>query len=405
MVDHTTTMILEPSQKPVNLPADELSVETASDRFDAELARLSEAKLKRTLQPIRGIDFTSNDYLALGNSNTIRKSLQKKLKQGVPFGAGASRLLRGNHSEHTELEQFAANYFGSEKALYLSSGYLANYGILTTLPKRGDLIVYDALMHASARDGIFASLAKGVKVPHNNADAVETVLSKWTGRKSGAMSWIVVESIYSMDGDLAPLADLFEIADRHGAMLVVDEAHATGVWGRNGRGFTEIYEGHPNLITLHTCGKAIGSSGAIVCASGQIIDYLITRCRPFIYSTAPPPILAVAVHEALARIKAEPQRRQELHQLIQYANRQMVETLNRSGSGSQIIPIIIGDEERTLRVASRLQQQWFDIRAIRPPTVPQGTSRLRISITLNVTETQIMSLFGELQRMKTEGLL
>ena len=398
-------MILEPPQKPVDSSTDDLPVETASDRFNAELARLSEAKLKRTLQPIRGIDFTSNDYLALGSSNIIRNSLQKKLKQGVPFGAGASRLLRGNHSEHTELEQFAANYFGSEKALYLSSGYLANYGILTTLPKRGDLIVYDALMHASARDGIFASLAKGVKVPHNNADAVETVLSKWTGRKSGAMSWIVVESIYSMDGDLAPLADLFEIADRHGAMLIVDEAHATGVWGSNGRGFTEIYEGHPNLITLHTCGKAIGSSGAIVCASGQIIDYLITRCRPFIYSTAPPPILAAAVHEALAQIKAEPQRRQELHQLNQYANRQMVETLNRSGSGSQIIPIIIGDEERTLRVASRLQQQGFDIRAIRPPTVPQGTSRLRVSITLNVTETQIMSLFGELQRMKTEGLL
>lgn len=398
-------MIFEPSRNPVDSPADQLPAETAGDRFDAELARLSEAKLKRTLQPIRGIDFTSNDYLALGSSDTIRSSLQSKLSQGVPFGAGASRLLRGNHSEHTELEQFAANYFGSEKALYLSSGYLANYGILTTLPKRNDIIVYDALMHASARDGIFSSLAKGVKVPHNNADAVESVLSKWTNRRSGAMAWIVVESIYSMDGDVAPLADLFEIADRYGAMLIVDEAHATGVWGSNGRGFTENYEGHPNLVTLHTCGKAIGVSGAIVCASGQIIDYLITRCRPFIYSTAPPPILAAAVHEALALIKAEPQRRHDLHQLIQYANRQMVETLNLSGSGSQIIPIIIGDEEKTLRVAARLQQQGFDIRAIRPPTVPKGTSRLRVSITLNVSESQIMSMFGELQKMKTEGLL
>ena len=398
-------MILEPSRYPVDSPADELPAETDSGRFDTELARLSEAKLKRTLQPIRGIDFTSNDYLALGSSDTIRNSLQSKLSQGVPFGAGASRLLRGNHTEHTELEQFAANYFGSEKALYLSSGYLANYGILTTLPKRNDIIIYDALMHASARDGIFASLAKGVKVQHNNADTVETVLSKWTDRRSGAMAWIVVESIYSMDGDVAPLADLFEIADRYGAMLIVDEAHATGVWGSNGRGFTENYEGHPNLVTLHTCGKAIGLSGAIVCASSQVIDYLITRCRPFIYSTAPPPILAAAVHEALTLIKVEPQRRLDLHQLIQCANRQMVETLNLSGSGSQIIPIIIGDEEKTLRVAARLQRQGFDIRAIRPPTVPKGTSRLRVSITLNVTETQITSMFGELQNMKAEGLL
>lgn len=398
-------MIFEPSQNSVDSLADELPVETDSGRFGAELARLSETKLKRTLQPIRGIDFTSNDYLALGSSDAIRSSLQSKLSQGVPFGAGASRLLRGNHSEHTELEQYAANYFGSEKALYLSSGYLANYGILTTLPKRNDIIVYDALMHASARDGIFTSMSKGVKVPHNNADAVESVLSNWTNRRSGAMAWIVVESIYSMDGDVAPLADLFEIADRYGAMLVVDEAHATGVWGSNGRGFTENYEGHPNLVTLHTCGKAIGVSGAIVCASGQIIDYLITRCRPFIYSTAPPPILAAAVHEALALIQVEPQRRHDLHQLIQCANRQMVETLNLSGSGSQIIPIIIGDEEKTLRVAARLQQQGFDIRAIRPPTVPKGTSRLRVSITLNVTESQITSMFGELQKMKTEGLL
>jgi 8-amino-7-oxononanoate synthase len=204
--------------------------------------------------------------------------------------------------------------------------------------------------------------------------------------------WIAVESLYSMDGDRAPMESLVELADRHEAFLIVDEAHATGVWGPDGRGLAAAFEGRDNIVALHTCGKALGASGALVTAPQTLCDYLINRCRPFIYATAPSPLMAVAVREALAMLSDEPMRRIQLQERVAFAGRQLAERCGVMPSGSQIQPFVIGDNGRTMAVASALQARGFDIRGIRPPTVPEGTSRLRISLTLNIDETDISAM-------------
>ena len=366
-------------------------------RYSNDLEKLSRSHLRRRLEPIKGIDFTSNDFLAFSIAPQIRETVQSALEDGMPLGSGGSRLLRGNHRIHDELETMAAETFGSEKALYFANGYSANFAILTTLPRRNDLIIFDALSHASIREGIFSSLAKNVKTPHNDVDAMEHVLADWRTSASGSsMAWIMVESLYSMDGDCAPLSDLVEVAERYGAVLIVDEAHATGVWGENGRGLTEPFEGRRNLVAVHTCGKALGAAGGLICASSELIDFMINKCRPFIYSTAPPPINAVAVMAALRLLDEEPRRRIDLLALIKKANRELEQKFEKKSSQTQIIPFVIGDEELTLRVASEMQQAGFDLRAIRPPTVPAGTARLRISITLHATEKNISDMFDAL---------
>ena len=369
-------------------------------RCDEELTVLRDRHLKRELSAIEGIDFTSNDFLGLSHHEQIRRAVEHALKDGIALGAGGSRLLRGNHDVHQQLEQEAAAFFGCGKSLFFSSGYSANFALLTTLPKKQDLIVFDALSHASIREGVFTTQATGVKVAHNNPDAIDRVIANWhADRASSSVAWIVVESLYSMDGDQAPLGELVRIAERHNAMLLVDEAHATGLFGDGGCGLTEPWQGHDNLIVLHTCGKALGAAGALICAPSTLIDYMVTRCRPFIYSTAPSPLIAVAVRAALRTIASHPELRQELKQRADFANHELKRRFGVRGSGSQIIPFIIGDESLTTQIAGQMQQAGFDLRAIRPPTVPTGTSRLRISITLNVTEDEISQMFDTLYRI------
>lgn len=202
--------------------------------------------------------------------------------------------------------------------------------------------------------------------------------------------WITVESLYSMDGDQAPLADLAALADRHDAILVVDEAHATGVFGPDGRGLAAELTGRPNLITLHTCGKALGCEGALLCGPAVVRDFLVNRGRAFIFSTAPSPLMAVAVGAALTLI-AEPTRRVQLHALRARAEA-LLAPVGVQATGSQILPLIVGEDARTMAMAAELQRLGFDVRGIRPPTVPAGTSRLRISLTLNVTEDEVAAL-------------
>lgn len=369
-------------------------------RYLKELDSLAEKNRKRELTPAGGIDFTSNDFLGLSRSPDIREAVVDAACRGVPMGSGGSRLLRGNHPEHVELEYKAAALFRCGKALYFANGFSANFALLTTLPKRHDLIVFDELSHASIRAGISSSLAKSVKVPHNDIDAIERVLSKWCSTSlNQAAAWIVVESLYSMDGDFAPLSDLLQVAERYGAMLIVDEAHATGVWGQTGHGLTECCEGHDQLIAVHTCGKALGAAGGLVCGPEVLIDYMVNSSRSFIYSTAPPPTNAVAVSAALNLIETEARRRSLLHQLIALANQKLESLFAMKGSGSQILPFIVGDDKQAVRVAGAMQDAGFDVRAIRPPTVPEGTARLRISITLNVTELEISNFFNTLHEV------
>lgn len=319
------------------------------------------------------VDLTSNDTLGLAGHPALADAARAALEAGVPAGAGASRLLGGTHAQHAALEAEAAAFFGAQAALYFSSGYAAGQALAAALPARGDAIVYDALAHACTRDGIRLSHARAYRAAHNDAQSFDDAARR--ARGAGARDvWIFVESLYSMDGDAAPLADLAEIARRHEAWLVVDEAHATGVLGPEGQGLTEGLT-YGRLIALHTCGKALGCAGGLVTGPRAVIDALVNLARPFIFSTAPPPLQAAVVRRALALIDEEPWRRERVEALRQHAKGAL-----GVPAPSHIIPIILGDEARTLAAAEHLQGQGFAVAAVRPPTVPPGTARLRISL-------------------------
>jgi len=349
----------------------------------------------RELAPRTGLDFASNDYLSLAGSKRIAAAVAEALAMGTPIGASGSRLLRGNDPQHEMLEAKAASFFGAEKALFFGGGYIANFAVLTTLPQKGDLVVLDELIHASAHEGARAGRARVVEARHNDADAVDGLITRWRTGGGIGRPWIVVESLYSMDGDFAPLDHLVDVARRHDAFLFIDEAHATGVFGPDGQGLAHGLEGQENVLTLHTCGKALGASGALVTASATLCDYIVNRCRPFIYATAPSPLMAVAAGEALEIVAEEPDRRAKLSRLVSFA-REEAGLRNFATSPSQILPIVVGDNARAMKLAGAIQDRGFDVRGIRPPTVPEGTARLRISLTLNVGEYEVKALFEAL---------
>jgi 8-amino-7-oxononanoate synthase len=369
----------------------------------AALDALKDDDRLRRLTPRAGIDFSSNDYLALAGCQRMRKAVTAAAEAGTPIGAGGSRLLRGNCAEHESLEAEAARFFGAEAAIFFASGYTANFAVLTTLPQRGDLLVLDALVHASIHEGARAGRAEYRLGAHNDANSIEEVIRTWRSEGGTGRIWIVAESLYSMDGDFAPLEALVAIADRHDAFLMVDEAHATGVFGPSGRGLTAAYEGRENLIAIHTCGKALGAAGALVTTTGLLRDFIVNRCRPFIFSTAPSPLMAVAVQEALSILRDEPEHQQRLKGLIDFAHHEIGTRQGWQLAGSQIMPFIVGDNARAMVLAAALQARGFDIRGIRPPTVPSGTARLRISLTNNVDQRDVRAMLDALAEETGEG--
>jgi 8-amino-7-oxononanoate synthase len=371
--------------------------------YVAALNALKDDDRLRSLTPRAGIDFSSNDYLALAGCQRMRKAIAAAVEAGTPIGAGGSRLLRGNCAEHESVEAEAARFFGAESAVFFASGYIANFAVLTTLPQRGDLLVLDALVHASIHEGARAGRAEFRLSAHNDAGSIEDVIRTWRSQGGSGRIWIVAESLYSMDGDFAPLESLVAIADRHDAFLMVDEAHATGVFGPSGRGLTAAYEGRENLIAIHTCGKALGAAGALVTTTKLLRDFIVNRCRPFIFSTAPSPLMAVAVQEALSILRDEPERQQRLASLIDFAHREIGAREGWRLSGSQIMPFIVGDNARAMALAAALQARGFDVRGIRPPTVPAGTARLRISLTNNVDESDVRAMLTALAEETGEG--
>lgn len=360
-------------------------------QHEADLSALAEKARLRALRSREGIDFASNDYLGLANDPRLKRAIMDAMERGVPVGSGGSRLLRGNAPEHEALEGDAARFFRCESALFFANGYGANSALLSTLPQRGDLIVYDRLVHASAHEGMRLSRADRAGAEHNDPDSFAGVIAKWRDKGGKGRIWIIVESLYSMDGDRAPLADLAGLADARDAILLVDEAHATGVFGPDGRGLAADLDGRDNVIALRTCGKALGCEGALVCAPRVVTDFLVNRGRGFIFSTAPSPLLAAAVREALRICADEPERREGLSALIAHAQRAFA-PLGVRATGSQIVPIILGEDDRTMMAAHAMQEAGFDIRGIRPPTVPAGTSRLRLSLTRNVTAADVDAL-------------
>ncbi|WP_213769860.1 8-amino-7-oxononanoate synthase [Bradyrhizobium sp. dw_78] len=365
----------------------------AYEQIEIQLRELEDKDRLRTLRARSGVDFTSNDYLGLAESDELRQAAAEAIARGVPVGAGGSRLLRGNHSEHEAVEAEAAAYFGAATALYFGAGYTANFAIFSTLPQEGDVVLHDELVHASVHEGMRRGRAERVSVPHNDADAFDTRLRHWRKAGGRGRAWMAVESIYSMDGDSPDLADLLAVADRHEAIIVIDEAHATGVAGPEGRGLAAAFEGRDNVITLHTCGKALGTVGGFVLAPKIVRDFLVNRARPFIFATAPSPLIAAVTRSALEISRTKPQRRERLAGLVAYADRELQARCGIASSRSHILPVIVGADGRAVALAASLQRRGFDIRAIRPPTVPEGTARLRIALTANLDEAVIANLF------------
>jgi len=364
--------------------------------FQKTLSQLKSQNRYRSLSLPNGIDLTSNDYLGMTAHPNLRAAAIEALQGGMDIGAAGSRLLRGHTKPHQDLEDFAANHFGAGAALYFSSGFQANYAMLTTLPKRGDIILYDALVHASMRDGLKAGDAKSFKFAHNDLNVLEDLLKRH--RDNAQTIWIAVESVYSMDGDCAPLAAVYDLAQKFDAMLIIDEAHGTGVFGEGGRGVAWDMikaHGHDRIITMHTCGKAIGVAGGLICAPVDVIDYMINACRGFIYSTAPMPLQAYLVQKSLEILAgAEGDlRRRKLVDLSVQAKELF------GGAGGHIVPIILGEDERAMDVMHQMQERGFDIRAIRPPTVPAGTARLRLSLSSELSEDVLQNFADALKEV------
>ncbi|WP_120501441.1 8-amino-7-oxononanoate synthase [Roseovarius sp. EL26] len=375
---------------------------TATERLKSMLGTLEVRHRRRRLSPRQGLDFASNDYLGLTGSQAMNMAAQKALARGVPLGSGGSRLLRGNHPEHEVLEQEAAAFFGTEAALFMGGGFQANQALFSTLPAAGDLILHDVLVHASAIEGMRLGRADTRAFAHNDVDDAQRVLADWRTAGGTGQVWLAVESVYSMEGDLAPLKALAALAHAQGAILVVDEAHATGVFGSQGAGLAHGLEGE--LLTLHTCGKGLGVSGGLICGAQVMIDTLINRARPFIFATAPSPFDAAMVRAALEQISNGQGLVDAAQARMQHAHAEARRCgLTTTELSSQIIPVILGDDARTMAMATALQGQGFDVRGIRPPTVPRNTSRLRISITGNVKLSDITELFELLATQLAEA--
>ena len=376
---------------------------TRFEPFHQQLDALERAGRKRSLIIPPGKDFSSNDYLGLANSDFLRQAAHAALDSGIAHGSGGSRLLGGNHPEHEELEQFAATHYGAEAALFFSTGYAANLALFSTLPQKGDLVLFDELVHASCHDGMRLGRAETQGFRHNDLDDLTNRLKAYRSGGGTGMIWITAETLYSMDGDQAPLRELADIAGRHDAILILDEAHAVGVFGECGVGLSGALEQQDNLIVLRTCGKALGGEGGLVTLPQVLRDFFINRARAFIFSTAPSPLTAHLVQKAIEYVGQNPALQSRLHDHIRLAESRLGPLCPASRSGSQIFPVIIGDDKAAMQMAVHIQQAGFDVRAIRPPTVPAGTARLRLSLTLNVTEDDIHALADILDEARKMG--
>jgi 8-amino-7-oxononanoate synthase len=339
------------------------------------------------------VNFTSNDYLGLAAHPRVVTRVREELGRHG-FGSGSAALLSGRSSLHAELERQLAQFAGMEAALLFSSGYLANLGALTALTSAADLILHDRLNHASLIDGVLASGAHHRRYPHMDADRATRLLSS----ADQDLKWVVTESVFSMDGDIAPLAALDGACLEHGATLYLDDAHGFGVLN-DGRGAaaTLPLARRSALISMFTLGKSLGSVGGVVLANAAACEFLVQRARTYIYDTALPPVCAAAALEALAILSESPARPRDLQARVAYF-RQRAAALGipLTDSTTPIQPILIGDDARAVAVSHSLQSAGLYVRAIRPPTVPQGTARLRITLTHDHSDAHIDQLTNAL---------
>ena len=352
--------------------------------IDSALLKLKEQDKLRALKTTHSerIDFTSNDYLGLRTPN------HKAISWGQFMGSGGSRLLGGNFPEHEKLEEYAAEWLQAESALLFNSGYEANLGVLSSLPGRDDLILYDARCHTSLKDGIRLSLAK--KIPFNSLEDLKQKL-KIPGRNV----FIVTEALFSMDGDWCPLREIVSLkAQRENCWIILDESHSTGILGREGVGLAcHLGLNAEILIRIHTFGKACGISGAVVLCPKELKEFFINQARTFIYTTAMPPFFAEAILRQLQRTRQAEAERVILSENIQFWN-----LLSGNNFNSPIIPWIIPDNTACKEVARSLQSKGLETRAILSPSVPLGSERIRIILHVFNSKEDIQSLYENLIR-------
>jgi 8-amino-7-oxononanoate synthase len=379
------------------------------DWIDRELARLSDAGLRRALEPlgsrqgpvveVRGrrlVNLCSNDYLGLaGDERVMRAAAEAALAEGA--GSGASRLVAGDLPIHGRLEAALAGLHRTEAALLFNSGYHANAGVPPALVGRDDAVFSDELNHASIIDGALLSRADLQRYRHGDAQELSDLLAKSTARRK----LVITDAVFSMDGDAAPLADLADACQRHGAMLYVDEAHAVGVLGPTGAGLAEqLGLKHRVDVEMGTLGKALGAFGAYVAGEARLCELLLTRARTFVFTTALPPAACGAALCALEIVRTEPARRERLHALIaQMKAGLLARGFDVSRVVSPIFPVVLGSEARALAVAAGLRERGFYVRAIRPPTVPRGTSRLRVALSAGHEPAQLDAFLGALDEV------
>ena len=377
------------------------------------MSRRREENLLRVLKPARYrkegriyfrdrdcFDFSSNDYLGLAGHPELKEASKKAIEQ-LGAGACASRLLSGDLEIHHELEEKTAALKAKESALVFNSGYQANVGIISSLYKAGDAVFCDRFNHASILDGIAMSGARLFRFLHNDVEHLECLLKKQADKFSNRL--IVTESIFSMDGDRAPLKELVGLKDRFDCRIMVDEAHSTGIFGKDGSGVV-AEDGLTDSVDLimGTFGKALGSFGAYVACSRQMKEYLVNTCRSFIYSTALPPCVIAANLAALELLEKEPFRRKRLLGNAAYYRGELEKKGFQIRGQSQIVVLIVGDAERAVALSAGLQEKGYHVLPIRPPTVAAGQSRLRFSLTCHHSKEILQNLIAEVVRETTK---
>lgn len=346
------------------------------------------------------VDFGSNDYLGLAGDPRLAEAAADAARQ-EGWGAGASPVVSGRSPRHRELEERLAEFERTKAALVFNTGFAANAGVIPSLVESGDVLYADAKNHASLIDGCRLSNANRHIYPHNDLDTLAEMLERDSGCYRRRL--ILTDGLFSMDGDFAPLGELGELAEQHDAILVIDEAHATGVWGPGGRGSVErAAVESPRLesqvaVRIGTLSKAFGSTGGFVAGSRQLIDWLYNRARPYVFSTAPPAATAAASLAALEIAQSEPDRRQRcVANATKLRQRLAAAGWNCGESTSQIVPIFLGDPERAVALGSQLARAGLFVPAIRPPSVPEGESLLRVSVSARHSDTELDRLVGAL---------
>jgi len=387
------------------MPDDVISAWKAS--LEKGLRALEGQHQRRSLAEIHGIDLCSNDYLGLATHPALREAVAKAVENAARVGGTASRLLSGQTEGWRRLEEEFAAFAGTEAALFFGSGYAANLGLLSALVSRDDVVYSDVLNHASLIDGMRLSGARKVIYPHLDLSALEDSLKQDAGAPWRRI--IITESVFSMNGDVAPLKEMAALAEKFGAAMIIDEAHATGVQGTNGCGLAAESGILPQVLaTIHTCGKALGSAGAFVCGPAVMKDHLVNHARTFIFSTALPPYFAEQISAAVKLVTGMNHERKALLGNANELSQALLETgFDTGGSASQIVPVIVGSNEDALQAAEHLQGKGFAVRAIRPPTVPAGSARLRLSLSIRIPLEELRRLVQSLvewREGKTAGV-